>query len=195
MQETCLIPGLGRSSGGGHGNPFQYFCLGNPMDRGVWWATVHEVKNSCLRLSTEHRSYVRGKKKNVSNIGFWVQNNKILMIDLGKFHESSFKWESDQVALISDQLAFLPNGHTHAELNEFSISCLVFTTALCKKTHIRKITTDQLSRHAQQLEILLKCNWLPILLSTDVKQEDSVQKSLAKDYEEPQRIQIIKLLL
>ena len=126
---------------------------------------------------TEHRTQnLRTREKeNVSNIGFWVQNNKILMIDLRKFHKSLFKWESNQVALISDQLAFLPNGQTYAELNKFSISCLVFTTALCKKTHIRKITTDQLSRHAQQLEILLKCNWLPILLSTDVKQEDSVQ--------------------
>ena len=32
------IPGLGRSPGGGHGNPLQYSCLENPMDRGVWWA-------------------------------------------------------------------------------------------------------------------------------------------------------------
>ena len=31
-----LIPGLGRSPGGGHGNPLQYSCLGNPMDRGAW---------------------------------------------------------------------------------------------------------------------------------------------------------------
>ena len=35
------IPGLGRSPGEGNGNPLQYSCLGNPMDRGVWWATVH----------------------------------------------------------------------------------------------------------------------------------------------------------
>ena len=34
-----LIPGLGRSSGGGHGNPLQYSCLENPKDRGAWWAT------------------------------------------------------------------------------------------------------------------------------------------------------------
>ena len=32
------IPGLGRSPGGGNSNPLQYSCLGNPMDRGVWWA-------------------------------------------------------------------------------------------------------------------------------------------------------------
>ena len=35
-----LIPGLGRSPGGGHGNPLQYSCLKNPMDKGVWQATV-----------------------------------------------------------------------------------------------------------------------------------------------------------
>ena len=37
------IPGSGSSPGGGHGNPLQYSCLENPMDRGVWWATVHRV--------------------------------------------------------------------------------------------------------------------------------------------------------
>ena len=37
------IPGLGRSPGGGNGNPLQYFCLENPMDRGAWWATVQGV--------------------------------------------------------------------------------------------------------------------------------------------------------
>ena len=41
-----LIPGLGRSPGGGHGNPLQYSCLENPMDRGAWWATVHGVAKS-----------------------------------------------------------------------------------------------------------------------------------------------------
>ena len=34
------IPGSGRSPGEGNGNPFQYSCLGNPMDRGAWWATA-----------------------------------------------------------------------------------------------------------------------------------------------------------
>ena len=37
------IPGLGRSPGEGNGNPLQYYCLGNPMDRGAWQATVHGV--------------------------------------------------------------------------------------------------------------------------------------------------------
>ena len=38
-----LIPVSGRSPGEGNGNPIQYSCLGNPMDRGAWWATVHEI--------------------------------------------------------------------------------------------------------------------------------------------------------
>ena len=46
-----LIPGLGRFSGEGTGNPFQYSCLGNYTDRGSWWATVHGVTKSRTRLS------------------------------------------------------------------------------------------------------------------------------------------------
>ena len=45
------IPGLGRSLGGGHGNPLQDSCLENPMDRGAWWATVHGVAKSRTQLS------------------------------------------------------------------------------------------------------------------------------------------------
>ena len=45
------IPGLGRSPGEGHGNPLQHYCLGNPMDRRAWRATVHGVPKSRTRLS------------------------------------------------------------------------------------------------------------------------------------------------
>ena len=41
-----LIPGSGRSPGEGNGNPLQYSCLGNPKDRGAWWAIVHGVAES-----------------------------------------------------------------------------------------------------------------------------------------------------
>ena len=41
IRDADPFPGLGRSPGRGHGNPLQYSCLGNPMDRGVWWTTVH----------------------------------------------------------------------------------------------------------------------------------------------------------
>ena len=45
-----LIPGSGRCPGGGHGNPPQCSCLENPLDRGAWRATVHEVTESRTRL-------------------------------------------------------------------------------------------------------------------------------------------------
>ena len=45
------IPGSGRSPGEGNGNPLQYSCLENPMDRKAWWATVHGVPKSRTRLS------------------------------------------------------------------------------------------------------------------------------------------------
>ena len=49
--DVGLIPGLGRSPGGEHSNPLQYFCLKNSMDRGAWWATVHGVTTNWTRLS------------------------------------------------------------------------------------------------------------------------------------------------
>ena len=45
------IPGSGRSPGEGRGNPLQYSCLGNPMDREAWWATVHGAAKSGTRLN------------------------------------------------------------------------------------------------------------------------------------------------
>ena len=45
------IPGSGRSPGEGNGNPLQYSCLGNPMDAGAWWPTVHGVTMSLTQLS------------------------------------------------------------------------------------------------------------------------------------------------
>ena len=45
------IPGSGISPGGGHGNPLPYSCLENAKDRGAWWATVHRVTKSQIRLS------------------------------------------------------------------------------------------------------------------------------------------------
>ena len=46
IRDACSIPGLGRSPGGGQGNPLQCSCLENPMDRGAWQATDHKVAKS-----------------------------------------------------------------------------------------------------------------------------------------------------
>ena len=50
IRDVGSIPGLRRSPGGGHGNPLQYSCLENPMDRGAWLATVHRVAKSQTQL-------------------------------------------------------------------------------------------------------------------------------------------------
>ena len=49
-RDSGLIPGEGRSPGKGNGNSLQYSCLGNPMDREAWWATVHGVAKTCMIL-------------------------------------------------------------------------------------------------------------------------------------------------
>ena len=49
--DSSLIPGLGRSPREGNGNPLQYSCLGNPLDRGAWWATVLRVAKGQAQLS------------------------------------------------------------------------------------------------------------------------------------------------
>ena len=54
MQEMQEIPELGRSPAGGNGNPLQYSCLENSMDRGDWQAIVHEVTDSDMTEYTSH---------------------------------------------------------------------------------------------------------------------------------------------
>ena len=51
--DVGLIPGLGRSPGGRHGNPFQCSCLESPVKRENWWATVHGIAKSRTRLSDD----------------------------------------------------------------------------------------------------------------------------------------------
>jgi len=58
VKDVSSIPGWGRFPKGGHGNPVQYSCLENPMDRGAWWATVHLVAKSCNLTHTHTLIYI-----------------------------------------------------------------------------------------------------------------------------------------
>ena len=63
VRNTGSIPGLGRSPGGGHGNPLQYSCLENSTDKGAWWATVHRVTKSQTRLKRLSMHDVKSRTK------------------------------------------------------------------------------------------------------------------------------------
>ena len=54
LRDASSIPGSGRSPGGGHGNPLQYSCLENLIDRGTWQTTVHRIAQSQTTEVTEH---------------------------------------------------------------------------------------------------------------------------------------------
>ena len=64
VRDAGSIPGKGRSLGKGHGNPLQYSCLENPMDRGAWWATVPRVTKSWTRLKqlNKHKCTLAGSR-------------------------------------------------------------------------------------------------------------------------------------
>ena len=62
--DACSVPWPGRSPGEAHGNPLQYCCLENPMDRGAWKAIAHTVTKSWTRLSTHTQP--GGSVKNLS---------------------------------------------------------------------------------------------------------------------------------
>ena len=57
MKDTGSIPGLGRSPGGGHGNPLPYSCLENTVDRGTWWVIAHRVTKSQIQLKCKSRDW------------------------------------------------------------------------------------------------------------------------------------------
>ena len=60
-EDLCLIPELGRSPGGENGNPLQYSCQGNPMDKEAWWATIHGSQRVEYSLATKQRNSHKNK--------------------------------------------------------------------------------------------------------------------------------------
>ena len=90
--ETGLIPGSGRSPGEGHGNPFQYSCLENPMNRGAWWARVHGSQRVEYNLVTKQREKYAVYKEE-PEWGRWSEGHRAQMCCPGE----PVMWSAAQV--------------------------------------------------------------------------------------------------
>ena len=85
--DTGLIPGSGRSSGGGHSNPLQYSCLGNPMNRGAWWATCEVSEDESRGAQrARNRSVVESKVWGLRRIWAVIQDKKC-WVDSGQIYD------------------------------------------------------------------------------------------------------------
>ena len=87
--DEVSIPRSRRSPGGGNGNPLQYSCLENPMDRGAWWATVHRIVKSLTQLnwlSTDACDLMAAK------LMFWSPFFWHLFLDLSWLRSQKGEW-------------------------------------------------------------------------------------------------------
>ena len=109
-RDMGLIPGSGRCPGGGNGNPLQYSCQANSMERRTWQATVHGVVKSQTRLSTHKRSYsiVWRHQHNLLNHSLLVDIYiafKILIFDFRQFDVS--RWSPFGIVPVWGPLSFM----------------------------------------------------------------------------------------
>ena len=98
-----LIPGLGRSSGEGSGNTLQYSCLGNPMDRGAWQATVRGAAKSLTQRDQTHKPCIT---KQILNLDHQQSPWPVLLIKVSK------SWKTED-----EQLLRLEMWHLHGKWN------------------------------------------------------------------------------
>ena len=91
-RDVGLIPGSGRSPGGGHGNLLQYSRLGNAMVCGAWWTTVHGSQKSWMQLSTqdlkEEYLLILGRPSN------WVLKAYLETLQMGDAHDLENLWQT-----------------------------------------------------------------------------------------------------
>ena len=127
-----LIPGLGRCPGGEHGNPLQYACLENPMDRGTWWARVHGVAESGTQpkqLSTPpfyfyHVSYC------ISSASLQSEQNQLFFFYLLIILKLSFNQCIQIFYILQDCCVWIKTQH-HNSCFIFVASALAFFFPLC----------------------------------------------------------------
>ena len=89
IRDAGLIPGLGRSPGGGHGNPLQYSYLENPKDRGAWRAAVHRLTKSRTWLKRQH-SHAHSRRYSRMYI-YWLCKESLTVKSLMHNNDPFFK--------------------------------------------------------------------------------------------------------
>ena len=101
------IPGLGRSPGARNGNPHQYSCLKNPMDRATWWATLHRVAKSWTKLkrpSTQKFTKTgRVGIRNIKTLGKFNQDN--LSFWETRLFSTQIQWKRNSLVSQKDKLS------------------------------------------------------------------------------------------
>ena len=128
IRDVSLKRGSGRSPGGGHGNPLQYSCLENPMERGAWQAAVHGVTKSqtqLRKLSTqagrkEHRTKTFSKKSSNLLLKLYLFESEVILITL--------------ISLLTNQISY----------QMISKAILILNLTLC---HHRTWATPHASSH------------------------------------------------
>ena len=110
-RDTVLIPGSGRSPGGGNGNPLRYSCLENPMDGGAWRATVHGVAKSRTRRST--RTAQKAAETTAKNPASRLTCGSLGPLREGVLATRHPGWNSEQNSprIPTLQISFDPNIH------------------------------------------------------------------------------------
>ena len=97
-----LNPWFGKISGEGNGNLLQYSCLGNPVGRGAWWATVHGVAKSQTQLSTHTHTYTHKNNLNIRIFDFQI-------IKHNKLQRNTFKYLPNNLPFFPGNHSFLPS--------------------------------------------------------------------------------------
>ena len=90
------IPGLGRYPGEGNGNPLQYSCLENPVDRGAWWAVVHRV--------TQSRTRLKRLSSSSSSSSSWTQYCSELSVEKARNPSDLLKYKNNYLGFLTDKI-------------------------------------------------------------------------------------------
>ena len=99
IREAGSIPGLGRSLGGRHGNPLQYSCLKNPMDRGAWRDTIHGVEESQTHTCTHTHTHTHTHMLMPGNNHNWAEETWRINVRLSTNHYLKQKYKHDIVGI------------------------------------------------------------------------------------------------